>query len=101
MGSRLELQKTLERISGIKKVYYQPPASIILEYPAIVYSLSKIENVYADNEVHKQDLGYDVTLIHPDPDNKAFLELSKLPNCSFDRFFVSDNLNHYKFILYY
>ena len=37
MGTRLELQSKLEEILGSRQVYYQPPETVKMEYPAIVY----------------------------------------------------------------
>ena len=101
MGSRLELHDKLKEILGSNFVYFQPPESLKMNYPAIVYQLSDIDNTYANNAVYKQALAYDVTVIHNNPDNDVFLKVSSLPFCRFDRHFKSDNLNHYVFTLYY
>lgn len=101
MASRLDLQTQLEELLGNKNVYFQSPASIRMSYPAIRYSLNRIENLHADDRVYSQNVSYMVTLIHPDPDNAIVKKLSLLPHCTFDRFYVSDNLNHYVFTLYF
>ena len=44
MKTRLELDEELVKILGSKNVYFQPPESLKLNYPAIVYSLSNISN---------------------------------------------------------
>ena len=54
MDSRPNLQTKLEQILGSRNVYFQPPESIKLNYPAIVYKRSNIQNTFADNEVYKQ-----------------------------------------------
>lgn len=56
MGSRLELQSELEKILGSRNVYFQPPASVKIKYPAIVYSRKSIDNNFANNTVYKQDV---------------------------------------------
>lgn len=101
MGSRLTLQTMLEELLGSRNVYFQPPASINLLYPAIVYSRSKIENVFADDTVYKQDKSYELTIIDEDPDSEIVDKISKLPKCRYERHFVSDNLNHDVFILFW
>lgn len=101
MGSRLELQTMLEELLGSRNVYFQPPESIKLQYPAIVYSLSDIRNVHASNMVHKQNNAYTLTYIDEDPDNETVGKISRLEYCDFDRSFTSDNLNHYTFTLYF
>lgn len=101
MGSRLELQANFEDILGSRNVYYQPPASVRMSYPAIVYSRKDIENVHANDSTYKQNHCYEVTVIDRDPDSEIVLAIAKLPLCSFDRHFTSDNLNHDVFTLYY
>lgn len=101
MASRLSLQTMLEELLGSRNVYYQPPASVYMKYPAIVYSRKAIENVYADNEVYTQHNAYDLTVIDADPESEIVEKISKLPMCSFDRHYTADNLNHYVFTLYY
>lgn len=101
MGSRLDLQTKLETLLGSKNVYYQPPASVRMNYPAIVYSRSNIENRHADDYVYMQAYFYEVIVIDEDPDSEIVENVSKLPGCRFDRHYTSDNLNHDVFTLYY
>lgn len=101
MSSRLELHDKLKEILGSNFVYFQPPSTVQMNYPAIVYELSNIDNTFANNTVYKQAIGYNVTVIDKNPDNEIFLKVSQLPMCRFNRHFKSDNLNHYVFTLYY
>lgn len=101
MGSRLDLQTKLETLLGSQNVYYQPPASVRMNYPAIVYSRSNIDNRHADDDVYMQAYFYEVTVIDEDPDSEIVENVSKLPGCRFDRHYTSDNLNHDVFTLYY
>lgn len=101
MGSRLELQVLFENLLGSRNVYFQPPASVAMKYPAIVYSLDDIENSFANNGVYAQAIGYMVTVIDKNPDSEYVKKVSKLPMCSYDRHYVADNLNHDVFTLYY
>lgn len=99
MASRLSLQTMLEQILGSRNVYFQPPASVQMKYPAIVYSLASINNVFANNRVYMQTTAYEITLIDKNPDSEFVKKLSTLPCCRFDRHFRSDNLNHYVFTI--
>ncbi len=101
MASRLELHEKLCAILGSRNVYFQPPASVRLNYPAIIYSRKDIDNRYADDLVYKQDTAYDVTVIDPNPDSEIVVEVSRLPTCRFDRHYKADNLNHDVFTLYH
>lgn len=101
MGSRLELQNLLESILGSRNVYYQPPESIRINYPAIIYSRNDIDNKFADDVVYMQNHTYQVIVIDANPDSKIIDKISKLPMCRYNRHYTSDNLNHDVFIINY
>lgn len=101
MANRLALQTMLEQLLGSRNVYYQPPASISMSYPAIVYGLKNIETRFANNSPYTQSKGYDVTVIDSNPDSGIVTNMMSLPGCRFDRQFKSDNLNHTVFTLYF
>lgn len=101
MASRLNLQTELETILGSRNVYYQPPESVKMKYPAIVYSRKNIDNVFADDSVYTQNHAYELTVIDQNPDSEIVMKVSKLPACTFDRNYTADNLNHDVFRLYY
>lgn len=101
MGNRLNLQALFENLLGSKNVYFQPPSSLLMRYPAIVYSRSDIENFHADNKVYGQAHAYMVTVIDYNPDSEIVQKVSMLPRCMYDRHYVSENLNHDVFTLYY
>ena len=101
MATRVDLQNVLEELLGSRNVYYQPPESLKMNYPAIVYSRKMIDNSYANNSVYKQNYAYEITVIDKNPDSEIVNKVSKLPTCRFDRHFKSDNLNHDVFTLYY
>ena len=101
MDKRLELHEKLVSILGSRNVYFQPPASLRIQYPAIVYKLSDIDNTFAEDEVYRQSYYYTVTVIDSDPDNETFKQVSALPGTRFNQYFASDNLNHYVFTIYY
>lgn len=101
MSTRVDLQNVLEELLGSRNVYYQPPESLKMNYPAIVYARKTIDNSYANNSVYKQNYAYEITVIDKNPDSEIVNKVSKLPTCRFDRHFKSDNLNHDVFTLYY
>lgn len=101
MERRIELQRLLEDVLDSRNVYFQPPESVKMSYPAIVYSRGGIDNTFANNTVYMQKLRYEITVIDEDPDSDIVGKVSKLPSCSFNRHFEKDNLNHDVFILYY
>lgn len=98
---RKELQAKLEALRENRNVYFQPPENFKMKYPCIVYRRRPITNRHADNGVYKQDDGWEVTNISSDPLDDCVRKLSLLPTCRPDRNFVSDNLYHSVFILYF
>lgn len=101
MASRLNLQTMLETLLGSRNVYYQPPESVKMLYPAIVYSRSNINNTFADNLVYMQTYAYQLIVIDEDPDSEIVKKVSALPTCRFERHFEKDNLNHDIFLINY
>lgn len=57
MANRLDLQALLEDLLGSRNVYYQPPESVKMNYPTIVYALEDIENTFADDGVYLSIFG--------------------------------------------
>lgn len=101
MPSRVEFHEKLVDVLGSKNVYFQPPESLKMNYPAIVYSRSNIVNTDADDEVYLQYTSYDVTVIDKDPDSEIVQKLSKFKYCRFSRHYTANNLNHDMFIIKY
>jgi len=101
MASSLELQALLEKLIGSRNVYFQPPASVQMKYPAIRYSRDGIENKVANDAVYNQIYSYEVIVIDRDPDSVILGKVSILPMCRFVRHYVADNLNHDVFKLYF
>ena len=101
MTNRLNLQTTLENILGSRNVYYQPPESIKMQYPAIVYFRNSIENNHANDSVYNQNVSYEIIVIYKDPDSEIPLAVSQLPLCKFNRRYTADNLYHDVFTLYF
>ena len=98
---RLELHSKFEELLGSKNVYYQPPASVRMVYPAIRYSKSKIDSKYANNKKYINKTLYDVIVIDPMPDNPVIEKLLELPLSSHDRWYASDGMNHDVIKIYY
>ena len=101
MASRLILQSTLEEILGTNNVYFQPPESLKLNYPCIIYELTTFKDHYADNLIYEGRKQYKLTLVHSNPDNDIVEALRALPLCKFSTSFTKDYLNHYIFNIYY
>lgn len=105
---RLQLQTLLENLLVTEeepdkklKAYFQPPANVQMEYPCIVYLRDTRRTDYAGNAPYKDHKRYQVTVIDEDPDSEIPDKVAALPLCSFDRFFVAENLNHDVYSLYF
>lgn len=101
MASRIKLQGLLEELLGSSNVYYKSPESKKMEYPAIKYSLDKIDKKSADDTAYLLNKRYKIIVISKKPDHPVINKLLQLPMCSYERQYVSDNLYHDVLTLYY
>lgn len=101
MGKRRDLQWALEAVLGSRNVYFQPPASINMSYPCIVYKQIPGTTLYASNSAYFRKKRYQITVIDKNPDSAIPDKIADLPLCSIERCFTADNLNHFIYNLYY
>lgn len=101
MSSRIDLHKILVELLGSKNVYYDPPSSVVMSYPAIRYTKDDINSTYANDAKYLNKTRYSIIVISKLPDNPVIAELMKLTYCSYDRHYVADNLHHDVLTLYY
>lgn len=101
--SRLDLHEILVDILGSRNVYFQPPESVKLQYPCIVYERSNYFVNSADNIDYRVLKEYTITVIDKNPDSEIPDKVARLPYCNYrpGGHFVVDNLNHDVFTLYY
>jgi len=98
---REEIQAFLKQLIGSDNVYFQPPVSIVMRYPCIVYNRTKVKVKRANGLAYGYDIAYTVTLISKDPDDTIFSKLVELPKSSFDRHFTAEQLNHDIFTIFF
>lgn len=101
MASRLNLQKLLEEILGSRNVYFQPPESVKLQYPCIIYERATGRAFNASDDLYNYRKSYSVLVVDKDPDSDIPDRLEKLKYCTIDRCYKADNLNHWSFTIYY
>ena len=101
MAQRLDLQARLSALLGSTNVYFQPPPTIEMNYPAIVYKRDDIRTEFANDKPYKNKTRYQVTVIDRNPDSLIPAKVGQLPMCVFDRFYTADNLNHDVYTLYF
>lgn len=96
---RLELQTVFETILRSENVYFQPPVSTSMKYPAIRYELKNIGGKRANNHRYTNETVYQVILIDKNPESQFVQSLLELPYCKFDRAYKAENLNHFSFTI--
>lgn len=101
MATRMDLHKVLHDILGSSNVYYQPPESMKIKYPAIVYFLDNVDFLFADNIKYKRMDRYTIQLITRDPEPNFIDDILELNYCNFERSYVTDNLNHFIFEIFW
>ena len=102
MNKRLALHEKLVELVGSNNVYFQPPASVQISYPCVIYNVGNGDAKHADNMVYNYINSYDLTFIYKKPNIEIIEQvLAALPMCKVTRVYVADNLNHYAFSVYY
>lgn len=108
------LIQELKDLLGTDEVYFQPSYEsgdgdgqnyifTGIDYPCFIMERTTAYQPKANDKTYLFRPGYKVTYINrdePDPDMLAKV-LGHFYNCSYDRHFVSDNLHHDVFTIYY
>ena len=97
---RVKLSEMLHNALGSENVYFDPPESVKMKYPAIVYSREKINTSNADNKKYFVYDRYEVTFIRKDPDSDVLDKLLDMPYTEHVRDFTSQDLYHDIFTVY-
>lgn len=101
MDRRLQLRDKFREILDSQNVYFQPPATVKMKYPAIVYELSDIDELHANDGSYIRRRRYTTTLIDLNPDSEFVDKILAIPGARFNRFYSADNLNHFVFEIVY
>lgn len=100
--TRQTLHNELVKFLGSSNVYFQPPESVKMQYPCIVYNRSSGDTLFADDLPYRFTQSYEVTIIDKNPDSGLPQRLATtFPMIRFNRHYTAENLNHDTFILYY
>lgn len=102
MASRLDLQTKLEELIANRNVYFQPPSTVSISYPCIIYNIGNGDVKRANNNLYSYTNNYQLTMIYKKP-MVDIIEtmLRSFQMCKLDRTYVSDNLYHYVFSIYF
>ena len=100
--NRVELGTKLKTVLGNNNTYFQPPENLVMKYPCARYKLDGYRQRHANNDVYMYEKRYVITFITTDPDNDYYDSMMRtFTYCRFDRSYVSGNLYHYVFTVYY
>ncbi len=105
-GSRLDLHNILIGILGtqgksVSRVYYQPPSTIKMEYPCIIYKRSNRKDFFSSDRIYLTMKQYSITVVDKNPDSEIPDKLLGLLYCSHTTTFAVDGLNHDVYTLYF
>ena len=67
----------------------------------IYNSFAHVYDCLIDDVDYKKSKRYDLTLVTRNPDDPLIDKIESLKYCSLDRSYVSDNLNHYSYTIYF
>lgn len=102
MGQRIELDQIFRDLLGNDNVYFQPPETVKMKYPCIVYQLSGNSVRHANNELYSLTHKYSLIFIDRNSDSEIPDRLESLPMCHLSRPpYTADNLYHYPFDIYF
>lgn len=102
MATRLQLHEELCTLLGSRQVYFQPPSNVKMKYPCFVYQANAGEESRADNRRYMFERRYQLTYITKDPDDPLPTSIGDhFEKCRYGSDYVTDNLYHSNFDLYY
>lgn len=99
---RVLLHEILKKVLGNDNVYFQPPSTVKMKYPCIIYSVDRIKTIRADNKAYVNNRAYQVISITANPDTDIREDmLEAFDHCYFERDYTSDGLLHNVFTIYF
>lgn len=98
---RTDFQTLLESTLGHRRVYFQAPEATRLQPPYVVYDRESVDSDHADDIRYRSKIRYNVQLISNKADDPAWEQLHNLPYSSFDRHYISEQLHHDIFTIYF
>ena len=95
------LRSIVKQRCGSENVYSQPPANLRFKYPCCCNTREKTRSPKADDRVYFFFFDYSFTVIDTKPDSEMTAAMGLLAKASHDRHFISDNLYHDVFSVWY
>lgn len=101
MTRRIQLHQILVDLLGSTNVYFQPPSTVQMKFPCIIYSRDARNEKFADNILYLGKDRYSISVVDKNPDSDIPDKVGALPLTSFSQHYVVDNLNHDVYSTYY
>lgn len=101
MNRRIQLHQILVDLLGSTNVYFQPPSTVQMKFPCIIYSRDARDEKFADNVLYLGKDRYSISVVDKNPDSDIPDKVGALPLTSFSKHYVVDNLNHDVYSTYY
>lgn len=99
---RSEFRAKLREFIGSDNTHFCPPESVKMTYPCAVYNPDRPFVRHANNTPYKFQNAYTVTFISRDPEwIKPEEVLRFFKHSSYEREFISDQLKHWVFRIFY
>lgn len=98
---RVKLHNDLKAALGSDNVYFQPPETLEIKYPAIIYERYGINAAHASNKVYARSFDFLVIVVSKHPCESVVDKLSEFPTARYSRHYVHDGLHHDSFIIKY
>lgn len=96
------LHSLLVELPYLRKVYFQPPESVKLEFPCIIYRWDGNAEKYADDMAYKSKRHYHLVIADYDPDSVIPDVFQKnFTYAKLERTYTSDGMNHWAYSLYF
>lgn len=97
--TRLTLHQDLVDALGSSNVYYNPPETLKMEFPAIVYKLDYFDQIHADNKKYIDWTTYKVTVVSSKPDHPVVKKILNWEMTRFSTSYTRNGFYHYVIIL--
>lgn len=94
------LMAKLQTALGSDQVYFQPPESRKLTYPCIVFSETRPNVRFANNDIYRDMKAFKVTYMDALPTSAVPDAIKRIRYSSLEQIYKSGNLNHYVFTIY-
>lgn len=97
-----ELRALLQEVLGYVNIYYEPDESTRMKYDAIVYKQMTMKIMYANDRTYNATDCYQVIAVSRDPDSPLPRAIQmRFPMCAPSTKYMSENLYHFPFTIYF